>query len=74
MSALSSHKSFSSNLRHSFASRGLALGGSLPMIGKVLGHTQIQTTARCAHMAQDMVVRSVTRVDGSIEEDIGLYR
>ena len=31
------------DLRHSFASRALALGESLPMIGKLLGHTQVQT-------------------------------
>ena len=30
------------NLRHSFASRALALGEGLPMIGKLLGHTQVQ--------------------------------
>ena len=34
------------DLRHSFASRALALGEGLPMIGKLLGHTQVQTTAR----------------------------
>ena len=28
------------DLRHSFASRALALGESLPMIGKLLGHTK----------------------------------
>ena len=33
------------DLRHSFASRALALGESLTMIGKLLGHTQVQTTA-----------------------------
>ena len=38
------------DLRHSFASRALALGESLPMIGKFLGHTQVQTTARYAHL------------------------
>ena len=32
------------DLRHSFASRALALGEGLPMIGKLLGHTQVQTT------------------------------
>ena len=30
------------------ASRALALGESLTMIGKLLGHTQVQTTARYA--------------------------
>ena len=38
-------------MRHSFASRALALGESLTMIGKILGHTQVQTTARYAHRA-----------------------
>ena len=43
------------DLRHSFASRALALGEGLPMIGKLLGHTQVQTTARYAHLARDTV-------------------
>ena len=30
-------------LRHSYASRALTLGESLTMIGKLLGHTQVQT-------------------------------
>ena len=33
------------DLRHSFSSRALALGEGLPMIGKLLGHTWVQTTA-----------------------------
>ena len=36
------------DLHHSFASRALALGEGLPMIGKLLGHTQVQTTAKYA--------------------------
>ena len=36
------------DLRHSFASHALALGEGLSMIGKLLGHTQVQTTARYA--------------------------
>ena len=36
------------DLRHSFASGGLLVGEGLPMIGKLLGHTQVQTTARYA--------------------------
>lgn len=39
--------------RHSYASRALALGESLPMIGRLLGHTQVETTARYAHLAED---------------------
>ena len=36
------------DLRHSFASRALALRESLTMIGKLLGHRRVQTTARYA--------------------------
>ena len=32
------------DLRHSFASRALALGKTLPVIGKLLGHSEIETT------------------------------
>jgi site-specific recombinase XerD len=31
------------------------MGESLPMIGKLLGHSQMQTTARYAHLADDPV-------------------
>ena len=41
--------------RHSYASHALALGESLPIIGRLLGHTQVETTARYAHLAQDSV-------------------
>ena len=49
-----------------FASRALALGESLPMIGKLLGHTQVQTTARYAHLANESVKASGSRVGDSI--------
>ena len=54
------------HLRHSFASGAVALGESLPMIGKLLGHTQVQTTARYAHLAADPVKAAAERVAGSI--------
>ncbi len=41
------------DLRHSFASVAAASGGSLPMIGKLLGHNHPLTTARYAHLADD---------------------
>lgn len=43
------------DLRHSFASMGAAGGMSLPLIGKLLGHSQAQTTHRYAHLADDPV-------------------
>ena len=58
------------DLRHSFASRALALGESLPTIGKLLGHARIETTARYAHLARDSVDASAARVAASIGADI----
>ena len=58
------------DLRHSFASRALALGESLPAIGRLLGHTEVQTTARYAHLAVDSVKAAAARVAASIGEDI----
>ena len=54
------------DLRHSFASRALALGESLTMIGKLLGHTQVQTTARYAHLARDSMHTAASRITESI--------
>ena len=36
------------------------------MIGKLLGHTQVQTTARYAHLARDSIQTAAARVTGSI--------
>lgn len=38
------------DLRHSFASWAVGVGGSLPIIGKILGHRQQDTTARYTHV------------------------
>ncbi len=58
------------DLRHSFASRALALGESLPMIGKMLGHRKVQTTARYAHLARDSVKASAARIAESLRADL----
>ena len=59
------------DLRHSFASGAVALGVSLPMIGKLLGHTQVQTTARSAHLAADPVKAAAERVSSNIAAVMG---
>lgn len=50
------------DLRHTFASGGLAVGEGLPVIGKLLGHTQVQTTARYAHLAADPVKQAADKI------------
>lgn len=57
------------DLRHSFASRALAMGESLQAIGRLSGHTEIQTTARYAHLAEDSVREAAAGVAASIGED-----
>ena len=54
------------DLSHSFASRAVALGESLPMIGKLLGHTQVQTTGRYAHLVRDAEKAAAAEVGDSI--------
>jgi integrase len=47
------------DLRHSFASQVISATGSLYVTGQLLGHTQAQTTARYAHLLDD-VMRDAT--------------
>ena len=60
------------DLRHTYASRALALGESLPMIGDLLGHRKVNTTARYAHLARDSVRDSSAKVAADIGARIGL--
>ena len=59
------------DLRHSFASGGLLVGEGLPMIGRLLGHSQVQTTARYAHLADDPVKAAADRIAGRIAKVVG---
>ena len=40
------------------------------MIGKLLGHTQVQTTARYAHLVRDTMKVSAARIGDSIDRDL----
>jgi integrase len=50
------------DLRHSFASIGAGGGLSLPIIGRLLGHTQGRTTERYAHLADDPLREAATKI------------
>lgn len=56
--------------RHSYASRALALGEGLPMIGEPLGHRNVATTVRYAHLMRDAEKVSAAKVGRSIGSDI----
>jgi integrase len=50
------------DLRHSFASVGAGGGLSLPIIGRLLGHTQSRTTERYAHLSDDPVREAAEKI------------
>jgi integrase len=53
------------DLRHTYASHLVSKGMSLQIVGKLLGHTQPQTTYRYAHIA-DQALRDATNVFGEV--------
>lgn len=55
------------DLRHSFASVGAGSGLGLPIIGKLLGHSQASTTQRYAHLDADPVRAAANAIAGKIE-------
>ena len=59
------------DLRHTFASLGIRAGMSLPLIGKLLGHASVQTTARYAHLASDPLQTAVNSISAGIDAAIG---
>jgi integrase len=58
------------DLRHTFASSGVALGQGLPIIGRLLGHTQPQTTARYAHLAATPALEVADKISLNLAEFI----
>jgi integrase len=60
------------DLRHSFASVAGASGGTLPLIGKLLGHSQAQTTSRYVHLAGNPVSELAERTGQTIADALGL--
>lgn len=56
------------DLRHSFAAAGVAAGLTLPEIGKLLGHKAAATTARYAHVGDEVAREAARRVGEHLEE------
>jgi integrase len=53
-------------LRHSFASVGAGASLGLPIIGKLLGHTQAATTHRYAQLDSDPMRRAAETIGATI--------
>ena len=54
------------DLRHTFAATGAGGGLSLPIIGRLLGHTQPRTTQRYSHLADDPLREAADRIASAI--------
>jgi integrase len=54
------------DLRHSFASVGAGASLGLPIIGKLLGHTQAATTARYSHLDADPMHKAANVIGSRI--------
>ncbi len=59
------------DLRHTHASVGAGLGLGLPIIGKLLGHTQPSTTARYAHLDNDPLRRASEHIGSRLAAAMG---
>lgn len=59
------------DLRHSFASHAAARSETLPMIGKLLGHTKIASTARYSHLDDSLVSEAAEQVGRWITAAVG---
>lgn len=59
------------DLRHSFASVGAGAGLGLPIVGKLLGHTQAATTQRYAHLDADPVRLAANKIGATLAAALG---
>ena len=55
------------DLRHTYASLAVQNGYSLPIISKMLGHADIKTTQRYAHLHDDPVNQAVEKIDQQLD-------
>ena len=59
------------DLRHSFAAVGAGSGLGLPVIGKLLGHRNVETTARYAHVDANPLRIAANRIADQLADALG---
>lgn len=62
------------DLRHSFASFLVNAGRSLYEVQKILGHTQVKTTQRYAHLSQETLIDAANEVSKAVSLVIAMPR
>ena len=60
------------DLRHTFASHAAMNKETLPMIGRLLGHANPQSTARYAHLDDEHVLDAAEQIGAAIKRMMGL--
>ena len=62
------------DLRHTYASNAVSSGMPIQMVGRLLGHTQLQTTMRYAHLADDPVNQAAEENANRLSAAIGVRK
>lgn len=59
------------DLRHNFASHAAMNKETLPMIGRLLGHARVQSTARYAHLDDGHALEAAEQIGAAVERMLG---
>ncbi len=59
------------DLRHSFGATGAGSNFGLPVVGKLLGHRNTETTSRYAHIAVDPLKAAADAIAGKLASSLG---
>ncbi len=60
------------DLRHNFASQAVMQGVPLPVVARLMGHSQVTTTLRYAHACDTEVETAAERIGVTISERLGI--
>ncbi|MBI1777671.1 MAG: tyrosine-type recombinase/integrase [Proteobacteria bacterium] len=61
------------DLRHTAASIGVPIGANLPVVGRLLGHSQASTTNRYAHVDIDPALTVADEIGATLSNAMRLF-